>query len=162
MKLTDVLPTLQIIHRMRSRTMKSALRELLRRIASVYTAMAEEEVDELVDRLMEREELGSTALENGVAVPHVYHSRFHHLVAAFGTSPEGISFGVEEKTPVRALFLLLIPTDRTDIHMVAMSKLAPLIQDADFMPRLLACEEAEEIHGLFEKLERNDGDGTKG
>jgi len=153
MKLTDVVPPIQIVHPLRARSRRGVLRELLRRIARVYTAVSEDEVDELVERLEEREELGSTVLESGVAVPHVYHSRFHHLVAGFGICPEGIEFD-KDAPPVRALFVLLVPQERTDIHMVAMSKLSALVQETNFMPRLLACSDADQVHDLFDEMER--------
>ncbi len=152
MKLTELVPRLQIRSAMKSETMEPALDELLGIIANIYTAMADDEREELVESLVEREKLASTVLDFGVAIPHVYHGRFRHLVGAFGRRREGISFGEGQPT-VRGVFLLLVPEGRTDLQMVALNKLTSVMQAPDFWRRVMGCGDGDEIFELFEEVD---------
>lgn len=158
MKLTELVPRLQIRSTMKAGDMQSALKELLGIIANIYTAMTDEEREELTARLEERETLASTVLEVGVAFPHVYHGRFRHLVGAFGRRREGLAFGEGQPT-VRGIFLLLVPEGRTDLQMQALSKLTGLMQTPDFWRRLMGCGDGDEIFELFREIEGEPDNG---
>ncbi len=152
MKLTELVPRLQIRSNMKASEMEPALQELLGIIANIYTAMTDDERDELAEKLEERETLASTVLEFGVAIPHVYHGRFRHLVGAFGRRREGISFGEGQPT-VRGIFLLLVPEGRTDLQMLALNKLTGAMQSPDFWRRLMGCGNGDEIFDLFAEID---------
>jgi len=152
MKLTELIPSVQIVSHMKARDLRGALGELLKCVATIYTAMHKEELVELTEKLLEREELGSTALGNGVAVPHTYHGRFRHLVAAFGRSEQGMDFGEDDK--VHAVFLLLFPEDRKDVQMLTLSIVSKVAQSPGFLEGLLSCEDDEEIHELLGELDQ--------
>jgi mannitol/fructose-specific phosphotransferase system IIA component (Ntr-type) len=152
MKLAELVPRLQIRSTMKAKSMVPAIQELLGIIANTYTAMNDDEREELADRLEERETLASTVLEFGVAIPHVYHGRFRHLVGAFGRRREGISFGEGQPT-VRGIFLLLVPEGRTDLQMLALNKLTEVMQSPGFWRRLMGCGSDDEIFELFEEMD---------
>lgn len=148
MKLTELVPRLLIRSELRADKMESALTELLGLIGNIYTAMTEDEREEMKELLQERESLSSTVLEPGVAIPHIYHHRFRHLVGAFGRRREGILFGEGQPT-VRGIFLLLVPEGRTDLQVNALSKVTAAIQEPDFWRRLMGCPGGDEIFELF-------------
>mgnify|MGYP002639588782 CR=1 FL=1 len=148
MKLNELVPRLQIRSNLKADKMDSALTELLNLIGNIYTAMTEDERDEMKERLKEREKLSSTVLEPGVAIPHIYHGRFRHLIAAFGRRREGISFGDGQPT-VRGIFLLLVPEGRTDLQVSALTRVTGAIQEPDFWRRLMGCRDGDEIFELF-------------
>jgi mannitol/fructose-specific phosphotransferase system IIA component (Ntr-type) len=158
MKLTELVPRLQIRSTMKATEMEPALQELLEIIANIYTAMTDDERDELAERLEERETLASTVLEFGVAIPHVYHGRFRHLVGAFGRRRDGISFGADQPK-VRGIFLLLVPEGRTDLQMLALNKLTGILQSPDFWRRVMGCGNGDEIYELFEEIDGTSNNG---
>ncbi len=159
MKLSEMVPRLQIKAPMKATSMEAAFRELLRVVANIYTAMGQDEVEDLVDRLEEREQLASTVLDNGIAIPHVYHDRFRHLVAVFGRHPGGIAFA-GEPTPLRGIFLLLVPEGRTELQMLALNKLSGLVQDEGFVQRLMTSADEEVIATLFDEVDQGKANGN--
>ncbi|HBS28515.1 MAG TPA: PTS fructose transporter subunit IIA [Phycisphaerales bacterium] len=76
--------------------------------------------DELVRKIIEREEKGSTGFGKGVAVPHVKHSSVRQMRIAIGLSQKGIDFSSMDRQPVYTVFLLLSPADHPEAHLQAM------------------------------------------
>ncbi len=76
--------------------------------------------EELISRVMERENRGSTGFGRGVAVPHVKHPSVKKISAAIGLSSRGIDFNSLDKQPVYSVFLLLSPEDNPEEHLKAM------------------------------------------
>lgn len=89
---------------------------------------------ELVDRLLEREELSSTGIGRGVAVPHP-RSPLKEVVdrplVATGLLPEPVEFGAIDGQPVSVMFLVLAPSIK--VHLALLSRLAFCLQDDAFL-----------------------------
>jgi PTS system fructose-specific IIA component/PTS system nitrogen regulatory IIA component len=64
-----------------------------------------------VAAVLQREELGTTAIGRGVAVPHARHAAIPRVVATIGFSPTGIDFDALDRNPVHLLVLVLSPLD---------------------------------------------------
>ena len=64
----------------------------------------EEDRDSIVEAIMKREELGSTGIGRGVAVPHTKHSSVESLIGTVGVSAEGVEFDSLDGEPVQLLF----------------------------------------------------------
>ncbi|MFC1758609.1 PTS sugar transporter subunit IIA, partial [Planctomycetota bacterium] len=102
---------------------KEAIHEMVDRL-TVLRAVAPEHAKDVVRSLLHREELGSTGIGNGIAVPHAAHSSVKRLVGAMATSHKGVEFDSLDAQPVRTIFLFVSPMDRPNLHLPALSRIA--------------------------------------
>lgn len=148
------------------------LRDLLNE-ASVKVGLEsvdkEECIEELVDVLVRagrisehapalkslyaREALGTTGIGQGVAVPHGKLDSLGDLVAAVGTSREGIEFDAIDGEPVHVVVLLLANVGHSGPHLRAMVEIARLVQVPGFYRKVLEATTAAEVLGLIESEE---------
>src|SRR5262245_52716495 len=103
MKILDILAPEAIIPEMRATTKAAALEELAGVLASRHPAI---DGARLVQVLTDREALGSTAIGEGIAIPHGKLGGVPSVVAAFGRSPQGIPFDSLDGNPTHLFFLL--------------------------------------------------------
>jgi mannitol/fructose-specific phosphotransferase system IIA component (Ntr-type) len=81
---------------------------------------------------MAREQLGSTGIGQGLAVPHAKHEKVQDLVAAFGRSRKGIEFDSLDGEPVYLVFLLLSNKEASGLHLEALAYITKLLRDELF------------------------------
>jgi len=103
--------------------------------------------------LEEREAKGTTGIGGGVAIPHAKHASLDRLVAALGTSPDGIEFDATDGEPVTVVFLLLAPTDDPGPHVRTLAEIARLVQAPGFCRKLTDAAAPDEVLGLLESEE---------
>ena len=150
MKILDILDPAAIVPEMRATTKPEALHELASTLASRHSSIEE---NRLVDVLLEREELGSTAIGEGIAIPHGKLPGMANVVAAFGRSVKGVDFDSLDGSPTRLFFLLVAPEDSAGIHLKALARISRLLKDRDFRERLFAGTTREAI---FETIRAED------
>ena len=115
----------------------------------------------IVKALMGREDLGSTGIGKGVAVPHAKHESVHGLVAAFGRSQKGIEFAALDGQPVRLVFIILSSKEHSGQHLGALARVARLVRDDRFCRFLREAEDAKELAELFAEADSQlDGAGS--
>jgi fructose-specific phosphotransferase system IIA component len=95
--------------------------------------------NKLIEALMARESLGSTAIGQGIAIPHAKSDSVTKLVAAFGLSKKGVDFDSLDGEPVNIFFLLLAPQDSAGPHLKALARIARLLKDKYFRDNLRMC-----------------------
>jgi PTS system nitrogen regulatory IIA component len=134
MKILDILSPDAIVPAMRATTKPAALEELAGVLAALHP-----EIDRprLVDVLRDREGLGSTAIGEGIAIPHGKLPGVTNVLAAFGRSPAGIDFDSLDGGPTRLFFLLVAPEDSAGVHLKALARVSRLLKDPGFRERLL-------------------------
>jgi len=111
------------------------------------------DADDLFRRLMEREDLGSTGIGNGVAIPHCQTSLVRETHLVFGRKQPGIPFNAADNQPVSLFFLLVGPEDNHMRHLQILSRMARYLHDSDFRLRLHAAATAAEVIGAFREKE---------
>jgi len=115
--------------------------------------------DRLTDRagalraIRDREAKGTTGIGGGVAIPHGKHEAVSSLVAALGTSPDGIEFDAVDGEPVHVVFLLLAPVDDPGPHVRALAEIARLVQTPGFYRKLTEAESPKQVLDLLEAEE---------
>ena len=87
------------------------------------------EIDRVVGALIEREQLGTTGMGRGLAVPHLRTTAVAESVGAIGLAPEGIDFQSLDGVPTRLIVLLLSPTKHQQEHGEILGRIARLISD---------------------------------
>jgi len=101
---------------------------------------------EIFQQLTERENLGSTALGHGVALPHARTNLCKEATGAFLKLDHGIDFDSPDKQPTDLLFALMVPEDYTDEHLQILATLAGLFNEESFCNTLRSASSSTEIH----------------
>jgi PTS system fructose-specific IIA component/PTS system nitrogen regulatory IIA component len=113
------------------------------------------EKESIVRAILSREELGSTGIGRGVAVPHTKHGSVDQLVGTVGVSREGVDFDSLDGEKVFVLFLLVSPLDRPGDHLRALENISRQLRDDRFCRFLKQAKTAEEIRQLLEEADGN-------
>ena len=121
--------------------------DILRRAGTIQDRPA------LVEALLEREGLGSTAIGHGVAIPHGRSGELEQTVIALGRTEAEVDFDSIDGKPTRLFFLLVAPQNGGNEHLFTLAKIARLIKDAKIREQLMALESAQEIVALIQDQE---------
>jgi len=101
--------------------------------------------NKLFEALMAREALGSTAIGQGVAIPHAKSESVQKLIAAFGLSKKGVDFDSLDGEPAYIFFLLVAPQDSAGPHLKALARISRLLKDKYFRDELRACQDEQSV-----------------
>jgi PTS system nitrogen regulatory IIA component len=134
MKIEDILAEDLVIPALAARNKTDVLQELA---AAVSARHPELDRDRLVQALEDRERLNSTALGDGVAIPHGKLSGIKRVFAAFARSKGGVDFHSLDGKPTHLFFLLVAPEDSAGAHLKALARISRLLKDESFRQRLL-------------------------
>lgn len=146
MKITEILTPDLVSPDLRGATKSEILRELAQCLAARFKDI---NVDDLAAVLAERERLGSTAIGDGIAIPHGKIRGATKIVGAFGRHVAGVDFESLDGGPTHLFFVLIAPEDSTSLHLKALARVSRLLKDAAFRERLLAASDAEAIYRLI-------------
>jgi mannitol/fructose-specific phosphotransferase system IIA component (Ntr-type) len=103
--------------------------------------------------VLDREELGSTGLERGVAVPHAKTKTVDDLVMALGISKEGLDFNALDKKPSHLFFLLLAPEAAAGPNVKVLAQIARLTSSPDFCQSLINARSSKEVMQVIKDAE---------
>ena len=107
------------------------------------------DVEVVYDALMKRESMGSTGLEQGIAVPHAKTQAVNALTVALGISPKGIDFQAIDGNPSKLFFLLLAPPDQSGPHIEALADIARITKSQAFCRTVISSTSPAEVVELF-------------
>ena len=143
-----------IVAEMEANDKESVVRELA---TSLMTAgdIAEEEFESIVKAILKREELGSTGIGRGVAVPHTKHPSVEKLVGTVGVSSEGVDFQSLDGEKVELFFLLISPPDRPGDHLRALENISRKLRDETFCKFLKQSKGNDDIRQLLDEADNN-------
>jgi PTS system fructose-specific IIA component/PTS system nitrogen regulatory IIA component len=117
--------------------------------------VAESEYESIVKAIMKREELGSTGIGRGVAVPHTKHPSIDRLVGTVAVSAEGVDFDSLDGEKVHLFFLLISPPDRPGDHLRALENVSRQLRDESFCRFLKQAKSPEDILQLLDEADNN-------
>jgi nitrogen PTS system EIIA component len=146
MKITEILTPALVSPNLQGTTKPEILRELAECLATNITDL---DVANLAAVLAERERLGSTAIGDGIAIPHGKIRAATKIVGAFGRHLAGVDFESLDGGASHLFFVLIAPEDSTSLHLKALARVSRLLKDAAFRERLLAAPDAETIYRLI-------------
>jgi len=132
----------------------SVIRELTAALAA-SGAIAADDMDSIVKAILKREELGSTGIGRGVAVPHTKHPSVDRLVGTVGVSSEGLDFSSLDGEKVQLFFLLISPPDRPGDHLRALENISRQLRDDTFCRFLKQAKTPEDIWQLLAEADNN-------
>ena len=107
----------------------------------------------VVDGLLEREQILSTGIGGGVAVPHAQIAGLGRLVMAASTHPDGIQYPALDSEPVRLVFCLIGDSKTAADHLAGLARLARLARRHDALEELIGAPTSEEFLTILGRLE---------
>lgn len=105
---------------------------------------------EALKALLDRESKMSTALQNGLALPHAKTESVDRLVAALATKPEGVDFASIDSLPTTIFVMTLSPLNRAGPHIQFLAEIGRLVGDDSTRAKILAATTADEIARLLD------------
>lgn len=121
--------------------------------------IAEEEYESIVKAVLKREELGSTGIGRGVAVPHTKHPSVDRLLGTVAVSEEGVDFASLDGERVQLFFLLVSPPDRPGDHLRALENISRQLRNDTFCRFLKQSKTGEDIAQLLDEADNNQFSG---
>ncbi|MCM8799184.1 MAG: PTS sugar transporter subunit IIA [Candidatus Omnitrophica bacterium] len=148
MKIMDFLSKKAIVLNIKSTKKEEVIKELVDALINAEE-IEKRHRNKIVDALLAREKLGSTAIGQGIAIPHAKSEYVEKLVAALGISSSGVNFDALDEEPVYIIFLLLAPQDSAGPHLKALASISRLLKDKYFRENLKACKDEKSIINLI-------------
>jgi PTS system nitrogen regulatory IIA component len=145
MTLTDLVAPSAIVPALKVNNKKQVLQELSARAAEL-TGQSERAIFEI---LLQREKLGSTAVGNGVAIPHGKLSKLGRLFGLFARLERPIDFEALDGQPVDLVFLLLAPEAAGADHLKALARVARLLRDPEIARKLRESRDADALYAVL-------------
>lgn len=148
MKITDILSPEMVIADLKGATKPEVLNELAKAMAAKYTEIT---LGDLNAVLAERERLGSTAIGDGIAIPHGKLRGVTKIIGAFGRHKAGVDFDSLDGGPSHLFFVLIAPEDSASLHLKALARVSRLLKEGSFRSRLLAAKDSDELYSLIKE-----------
>ncbi len=145
MPLNDLVASNAIIPALKVNNKKQVLQELAAR-AAMLSGQNERAI---FDILMQREKLGSTAIGNGIAIPHGKMATLNRLFGLFARLDRPVDFEALDNQPVDLVFLLLAPEGAGADHLKALARIARLMRDPSIAHKLRASHDAESLYAVL-------------
>lgn len=117
--------------------------------------VSQDEFDGIVKAILKREDLGSTGIGRGVAVPHTKHGSVDKLVGTVAVSREGVDFNSLDGEQVHLFFLLVSPPDRPGDHLRALENISRQLRNDTFCRFLKAAKSTEDVLQLLDEADQN-------
>ncbi len=154
MKLTDFVVKDAILPNLDVSTKEDAIRQMVEGLTKAGS-ISSDDSEGIVSAILKREELGSTGIGNGVAVPHTKHPSVDNLIATVAIAPEGVDFASLDNEDVFILFLLVSPPDRPGDHLRGLENISRHLRNQNFCNFLKQSKEVEDIWELLTEADDN-------
>ncbi len=145
MPLNDLVAPNAMIPALKVNNKKQALQELSSRAAEL-TGQNERGI---LDILLQREKLGSTAVGSGIAIPHGKLPKLARLFGLFARLERPIDFDALDGAPVDLIFLLLAPEGAGADHLKALARVARLLRDPETARKLRDSRDLDAIYAVL-------------
>ena len=128
MKISDFLSPKAVSADLKGNTKEEIISELVDLLIKAGL-MEKKYKSKVMEVLMAREALGSTAIGQGIAIPHGKCDCFKKLIGCLGISKKGINFDSLDGEPAYIFFLLVAPVDSAGPHLKALARISRLLKD---------------------------------
>ena len=142
MKVKDILDPRCVVLEVTGANKKEILECLSGAVAKAHPEIRQED---LVDTLVSREEAGSTASADGIAIPHGKVRLSEGVIAGFGRSRGGLDFDSVDGKPTQIFFELVSPENHPSLHLRWLAHLAVLLKSSELRRNLIEADTPEEI-----------------
>jgi PTS system nitrogen regulatory IIA component len=145
MEIYELLTPAGVIANLRVASKRQALQELARRVA----ALCGQDEHRIFETLLEREQLGSTGIGGGTAVPHGRLPNLPKPIALFARLEKPVDFDAIDEQPVDLIFVLLTPSAASADHLKALARISRLLRNRAMCTKLRGTDDADAIYALL-------------
>ena len=149
MHLGDLISPEAVLRSLKPKSRKQLLQELSARAARI-SGLPERDI---FDVLWQREQLGSTGLGQGVAIPHGKLGGLKQMVGLFAQLSEPVEFDAVDGEPVDIVFLLLAPEGAGADHLKALARISRLLRERGSVEKLRASKDAAALYAVLTQEE---------
>ena len=129
---------------------------VLERVAQLFGAVYNIDVDQALEGLEEREKLGSTGFGRGIALPHARHPGVKRPLVVLLRLESPVEFDAADGMPVDLVFGLLSPENAGATHLYALAAISRLARDETMHQALIDAPDAEALYALLTNLVERD------
>ncbi|WP_339744220.1 PTS sugar transporter subunit IIA [uncultured Rubinisphaera sp.] len=155
MKFSEIVVKDSVITDLKVENKEDAIRKLVGSLRANGQISADNE-ESIVGAILKREELGSTGIGKGIAVPHTKHPSVDELIATIAIAPEGVDFASLDGEDVYILFLLISPPDRPGDHLRALETISRHLRNENFCNFLRQSRTPEEVLELLKEADQDE------
>lgn len=148
LQITDLVSPFMVALQLESADRDGAIRELAALIDGDGRLA---DLADFVGAVLDRERLGATGMEMGIAIPHGKSGAVRRPAVAIGRSAAGIDFGATDGSPATLVFMIAAPDDGADMHLRILARLARRLVHEDFRDRIAAATTEIEIVSILEQ-----------
>lgn len=145
MKISDLISNDSIILDLKATTKQQVLEEISNFVAQTSNLNQEK----TLEVLKERENICSTAIDEGVAIPHGKLSGLNKIICVIARSNKGIDFDSLDEKPTHIFILLLSPENSSNLHIQALSTISKIFKNPELRENILKSSTIDEIYELI-------------
>ncbi len=150
MRMTDFVVREAILPSLAATTKEAVIREIVESLRSTGHFQGGE-ADDIVRAILKREQLGSTGIGRGIAIPHTKHASVEKLTGTVAVSHQGVAFDSIDGEPVYVFVLLVSPQDRPGDHLRALENVVRSMRDDEFVRALREGQTRDQIWSLLDE-----------
>jgi PTS system nitrogen regulatory IIA component len=154
MRLADVLKEEYIFADLRATEKRAILDEMVTGLSEGAAVLNRERVLEV---LLDREQLGSTGIGHGVAIPHGKLKGLDEIIIAVGRNRAGVDFDSLDDLPVYLFFMIVAPENSAASHLKLLAAISHLLKNQEFRMKLRSARDAAEMYSLIVSEDRTSG-----
>lgn len=136
---------------LKSKNKNSVIKEMYENLKKTGLVLNEEQA---LKDLYAREEMGTTGIGRGVALPHAKTDAVSELVLTIGICKDGIEYSSIDDSKVTILFMFLCPQENTQEYLKVLARISRFIRNDEFRESLLNAKTSEEIIEIIKKEEK--------
>lgn len=126
-------------------------KRLLEQIANIFAEQLPDiDASQIFSTLIERENLGSTGIGNGIALPHGRISGLDSVAGIFLRLQDPLDYDAADNLPVNLIFAILVPENATEEHLKLLASLAGIFRDEESRQKLLETNDPTQIRAIFD------------
>src|SRR5262249_13247195 len=126
MRLSELLVPAAIRMRLQATTKREAIAELVELLESAHHCPSQ---GEILDRVLRREDMMTTGIGNGVAIPHGKARAAGRMMAACAVAPDGLDFDSEDGQPATLFVLFVSPENAATLHVKVLANISRLLKE---------------------------------
>ena len=149
--LSKKLAPQRIILRLKARAKEEAIRELVQAALTPYRS-GEQEI--IMKAVLEREQIESTGIGDGIAIPHARTDAVEDICICLGTSLKGIDYNAIDGKPVHIMLLLVASESAHDAYVNTLSSIASIFNDGSFRQNIIRCSDPLQVITLIKEREK--------
>lgn len=150
MNIFSLLDTQTILPNLKAKNKAEILDKL---VSTLESKVSGDQLEKIYEAVIERENIMSTGVGKGLAIPHGKTSGIDQTYAAFAILNDPVDYEAIDNEPVSMVFLLVGPQSSNSLHIKLLSRISRLMNNSEFREKLRNCETSEDIIKQFQEEE---------